>query len=234
MTTKTRMSGSERREQLIGIGRALFAEKGFEATSVEELAERAKVSKPIVYEHFGGKEGVYAVVVDREVRHLATLIAAALEGAEHPRAAVERAAEAFLRYIEEQRDGFRVLVRDAPLGSTQGGLTSVLDDVAASAEAILAREFRTRGYDTKNAPLYARALVGMVAFTGQWWLDVGKPQRREVAAHLVNLAWNGLRALDADPTARAKKRAKEREKERAKRANPRPTTATPLAPGATP
>ena len=67
---RVRMSSAQRREQLISVARRAFAERGFEATSVEDIAARAKVSKPVVYEHFGGKEGVYAVVVDREVRSL--------------------------------------------------------------------------------------------------------------------------------------------------------------------
>ena len=54
-TSRVRMSAAQRREQLIAIGRQLFAERGFDATSVEEVAARAKVSKPVVYEHFGGK-----------------------------------------------------------------------------------------------------------------------------------------------------------------------------------
>ena len=61
------MTGKERREQLLDVGRSLFAQKGFDATSVEEIAAKADVSKPVVYEHFGGKEGLYAVVVDREI-----------------------------------------------------------------------------------------------------------------------------------------------------------------------
>ena len=67
------MTGPERREQLITVGRKLFADKGFEATSVEEVASRANVSKPVVYEHFGGKEGLYAVVVDREIQALSLI-----------------------------------------------------------------------------------------------------------------------------------------------------------------
>lgn len=63
MANTSRMTSYQRREQLIEIGRSLFASKGFEAVSVEEIAATAKVSKPIVYEHFGGKEGLYAVVV---------------------------------------------------------------------------------------------------------------------------------------------------------------------------
>ena len=71
---RQRMTGRERREQLISIGRAAFAELGFEGTSVEEIAARAGVSKPVVYEHFGGKEGLYAVVVDREMLALERLL----------------------------------------------------------------------------------------------------------------------------------------------------------------
>ena len=68
--TRHRMTAAERRDQLIDIARGLFAERGFDGTSVEEISSRAEVSKPVVYEHFGGKEGLYAVVIDREVRHL--------------------------------------------------------------------------------------------------------------------------------------------------------------------
>ena len=62
---RVRMTGRERREQLLDVARALFAEKGYDAVSVEEIAHRANISKPVVYEHFGGKEGIYAVVVDQ-------------------------------------------------------------------------------------------------------------------------------------------------------------------------
>ena len=75
------MTGKERREQLLDIGRRLFAERGFEGTSIEEIAAQAGVSKPVVYEHFGGKEGLYAVVVDREVERLLSTATAILSGA---------------------------------------------------------------------------------------------------------------------------------------------------------
>ena len=75
---RTRMSASERREQLIAVARGLFAERGFDATSVEEVAARAQVSKPVVYEHFGGKEGLYAVVVDREITTISAAISSAI------------------------------------------------------------------------------------------------------------------------------------------------------------
>ena len=196
---RVRMTGQQRREQLVGVARAAFAERGFEATTVEEIAERAGVSKPVVYEHFGGKEGLYAVVVDREVLALTDRITAALD-ASHPRVAAEQAADAFLGYIEESEEGFRILVRDAPVGSGRGTFASVIADVAAAAENLLLSEFSGRGFDEETAPMYARMLVGAVALVGEWWLEVRQPPREVVAAHIVNLMWNGLRNLDPDPT----------------------------------
>ncbi|MEV4537424.1 TetR/AcrR family transcriptional regulator [Asanoa sp. NPDC049518] len=192
------MSAAQRREQLITIGRQLFAERGFDATSIEEVAARAKVSKPVVYEHFGGKEGLYAVVVDREVRSLLDRITNALT-AGHPRELLEQAALALLDYIEQETDGFRVLVRESPLMSSTGNFSSVLNDLAHQAEHILGAEFKSRGFDPKLAELYSQALVGMVALTGRWWLEVRKPRKDVVASHLVNLAWNGLSHLESKP-----------------------------------
>jgi AcrR family transcriptional regulator len=198
---RVRMSGRERREQLLDIGRALFADKGFDGTSVEEIADKAGVSKPVVYEHFGGKEGLYAVVVDREVRQLLERITQSLSG-DHPRELLEQAANGLLEYVEKDTDGFRILVRDSPVASTSGTFASLISDIASQVEHVLAGQFKALGYDPKLAPLYSQALVGMVALTGQWWLDARKPKRDEVAAHLVNLAWNGLSHLEPKPKLR--------------------------------
>ncbi|MEU5973961.1 TetR/AcrR family transcriptional regulator [Streptomyces sp. NPDC047315] len=197
-TRRVRMTGAERREQLLDIGRALFADKGFEGTSVEEIAAKAGVSKPVVYEHFGGKEGLYAVVVDREMRQLLDMVTGALT-AGHPRELLEQAAFALLDYIERYTDGFRILVRDSPVAQSTGTFASLISDIATQVEDILGMEFKNRGFDPKLAPLYAQALVGMVALTGQWWLDARRPKKAEVAAHLVNLAWHGLDGLEQKP-----------------------------------
>ena len=195
-----RMSGRERREQLIDIGRILFADKGFEAVSVEEIAAKAEVSKPVVYEHFGGKEGLYAVVVDREMNRLLTMISGALQG-QHPRQLLEQAGMALFNYIDELPDGFRILVRDSPVSQQTGSFASLIVDVAGQVEHLLADQFKAHDVSTKLAPMYSQMLVGMTALTGQWWLDVRRPRKEEVVAHLVNLAWNGLAHLDAKPRA---------------------------------
>ena len=196
---RMRMTGPQRREQLLEVGRKLFAEKGFEGTSVEEIAAKAGVSKPVVYEHFGGKEGLYAVVVDREIRTLLDGITSALRAETTSRGLLEAAALALLDYVEGSTDGFRILVRDSPAGQSTGSFASLISDVASQVEHLLAAEFRSRKLDPKTAPIYAQMLVGMVALTGQWWLDSRKFKKADVAAHLVNLAWNGLSGLEAKP-----------------------------------
>lgn len=195
---RVRMTGQERRLQLLDVGRTVFAERGYEAASVEEIAARAKITKPVVYEHYNGKEGLYAVVVDREVQALIQRITESLVG-DHPRTLLEQAAMAFLTYIQDEPEGFRILVRDSPVASSTGTLASVIGDIATQVEYIMRNEFESRGFDTKLSPLYSQALVGMVALVGQWWLDAGKPKKEIVAAHLVNLAWNGLKGLETTP-----------------------------------
>jgi hypothetical protein len=117
----------------------------------------------------------------------------------HPRELLEQAALALLDYIEQQTDGFRILVRDSPVTSATGNFSSLIGDIASQVEYILAAEFEVRGYDAALASLYSQALVGMVALTGQWWLEARTPAKDEVAAHLVNLAWNGLSHLENEP-----------------------------------
>jgi len=202
---KVRMSGQERREQLLNVGRKLFAEKGFEAVSVEEIAAKANVSKPVVYEHFGGKEGLYAVLVDREMNYLLNTFEDALNGT-NPRLLLEQAGMALFDYIDECPDGFRILVRDSPMAQSTGTFASLIVDVATQVEHLLAKEFAAHKMEKKLARMYSQMLVGMVALTGQWWLDVRKPRKEEVVAHLVNLAWNGLAGMEAKPELLMRKR----------------------------
>ena len=216
---RTRMSASERREQLIAVARGLFAERGFDATSVEEVAARAQVSKPVVYEHFGGKEGLYAVVVDREITTISVAISSAITDPSAGPAAqsdaapgdpagsgasgsasriAERAALALLPYIEDSPDGFRIL--SAGSDRVAGTYSTLLADVAIEVSGILASQFAAHDLDPRTAPLYAQMLVGIVAMPAQWWLENRSMSKEEVAAHMVNLAWNGLRGMKARPT----------------------------------
>ncbi len=193
-----RLSATARRAQLIDVGRAVFARRGFEGASLEEIAEKAKVSRPVLYEHFGGKEGLYAVIIDREMEYLVRRISESIGGGT-PRERVEAAAFAFFSYVKDHPDGFAILTHDAPVTTASGGLSSLLNDVAERVGEVFAASFKEAGYDPKTAPIYAHALIGMVTFVGQWWVQSHKPSVEELTAHISALAWMGLGQLPKKP-----------------------------------
>ncbi len=198
MVGKKRLSAAERRAQLIEVGRSVFAERGYEGATVEVIADRAGVSKPILYEHFGGKEGLYAVIVDREIEHVVSVISTAISIGT-PRERVEAAALGFLKYVEQHPEGFAVLAHDAPTARPGSTMSSLLNDVAERVGKVFADAFKEAGFSPKVAPIYAHALVGMVTFVGQWWTDVRRPPVEKVASHISALAWMGLRHLPTRP-----------------------------------
>ena len=81
----------------------------------------------------------------------------------------------------------------------QAQYSTLLNEAVNQVSSILAGDFSRRGLDPEMAPLYAQALVGSVSMAAQWWLDVREPKKEVVAAHLVNLCWNGLMHLEDDP-----------------------------------
>lgn len=195
-----RMTHHERRNQLIDVGRTVFARHGFDGTTVEEIARAAKVSKPIVYDHFGGKEPLFAVIVDREMSLLQEQMTSAVSTGSS-REKLEQAVIAFLSYVEERPDGFRMLTRDAPLERQGQGMPSVIGDLVIRVQDIFDSQLKAAGFDPKFSPVYTHSLIGMVTMVGQWWGGVTKRKlkKHDVARHVVGLAWMGLRHLPHDP-----------------------------------
>ena len=147
-----RMTASQRRSQLVDVAKAVFAEHGYDGTTVEEIAARASVSKPVVYEHFGGKEGIYAVIVDRESARLLEMITSRLGPDIGAREQIHASALAFLDYIEADPAGFRVLTRDSPARLGDSSMAGLLGDVADKAEEVLRGFFTRSGVDLEAAP----------------------------------------------------------------------------------
>lgn len=193
------MTGVQRHAQLIEVARGMFALRGLDGATIEDIAAAAGVSKPVVYGHFGSKEALYTQVVDGEFDRVMGVITEALGADAGPRVLIERAAYGLLDYIENHTDGFRILVRDAPPSQPEGTFATLLSRIAGDVEHILSKEFGNRGLSPEVGGMYAQMLVGMVAMTGQWWLDARTPDKATVAAHLVNLSWNGLTGLQMDP-----------------------------------
>lgn len=212
---------------MLDVAKEVFAELGYDAASVEEIAARAKVSKPVVYEHFGGKEGIYAVIVDRESARLLDMITSRLGPDIGAREQVYASALAFLDYIDMDPAGFRVLTRDSPAGLGGGSMAGLLGDVAAKAEEVLRRAFSESGIDQAAAPLYAHGLVGMVVHIGAWWAEARSLAKEYVAAHVTALAYSGLARLPRDPRVLAS--PERRRSRRVRSTSPQPAGLRPAA-----
>jgi AcrR family transcriptional regulator len=195
-----RLPAAERRAQLLDVGRKVFAKRGFEAASIEEIAELAKVSRPIVYAHFGDKSGLFAVVVDREMEHVTARVTEAIAEEGGARERLQRVLLAFLSYVEERPDGFAVLSRETPARAGMEGITGLLGDLAGRVAAVMRPFLKENGYDERAAPIYANALIGMATFTGLWWQQQGlRPSLQAVTRHLSALAWAGIGHLPRRP-----------------------------------
>lgn len=204
---KTRLTAAERRQQLLEVGREVFAAHGYDSALIDDVAQRAGVSKPIVYEHFGAKEGLYAAIVDRELEGLVSRVSASIARGT-PRQRFEGAVLAFMNYTREEPAGFAVLARDAPTSLGRRGLTRVIDDLALRVSDIFRLEFVRAGFDPSISPIYAHALVGMVTQVGQWWATEGRRVPVDwVVKHVSALGWLGLRHL---PKIRPTKRSRAR------------------------
>jgi AcrR family transcriptional regulator len=196
------MPRGQRHEQLLDVSREVFAGKGFELASIEEVAAAAGVSKPVVYEHFATKERLVTEVVDREMALLLTHITSSLTG-ETPQELLAGAVRAFLSYVEDNETGFRVLLQQSPDAEHRGRFANVLAEIATRVEDGFGLAFSAHGEDPRLGAVSAQMLVGMVAFAGQFWIDARVPDRDAVAAHIVRMAWSGLSDMvDAIPPAR--------------------------------
>lgn len=194
------MTAYERREQLISVGRSLFAQRDLSTLSVEEIAAAAKVTKPIIYEHFGGKEGLYAVVVDRELKTLSDSLNDFFDNvSENEHQTLEKGILVFLTYVEEHNEGFHVLLRDSPTTNPSGSFNTLLATVTVRTEKTLEHSLKRSKLPTKGAHYYATMIVGLTVFSAESWVEDPKISKEELAAYIVNMAWYGMRGITARP-----------------------------------
>ena len=195
---QTRLSSADRRAQLIAVACAVFAKHGYDAASMEEVAREAGVSKPVVYEHFGGKEGLYAVVLDREI---STVVDHVVRGISQggARERFSGAVVQFLAYAQERPDGFAVLTRDPPREQARGGIAQGVAELSDRVGEVFAQELKRVCPHPKLSGLYANALIGMVTQVGHWWMENPHMAKGDVAKHVIALGWMGLRHLPKDP-----------------------------------
>ena len=189
----TRMPRSERRAQLLDAAQAVFVQSGYHAAAMDEIADRAGVSKPVLYQHFPGKLDLYLALLDTHCDTLERLVRHALESTEGDNEERVRATvAAYFDFVTRENAAFRMVF--------ESDLTSVpqvrarLDAVEmACAEAISEVIAEDTGVDDERALLLGSALAGMAQVAARHWLaqdgDLPEP---DAAATISTLAWRGL------------------------------------------
>jgi AcrR family transcriptional regulator len=187
-----RLRAAERRAQLLGVARRLFARDGYRGASMESIAEAAGVTKPVLYQHFSSKRALYEALLAGELGRLTEELEAAFSEAEDNEERLRRGFGAYLAFVDQHEDAFRLLFTEA-LGldaDFQRQVAQFRRWVAGRMATIIAAE---AGLAAARAGALAAALVGMAEGAAGWWLDERRPLAAgELADELAGLAWKGF------------------------------------------
>ena len=195
-TPRVRLSGAERSEQLLDVAEELFIAKGFDRTSVEDIARSAGVSRPIVYQHHGSKEGVYIACLARARRRLVADYAAALEGLTHPHDILRAAATVWFTMVERDPDRWMLLFGTGiPL--TEGVSRSIAQTHAMNTDYYrrAVEQWVHPDVSPDQAAMAAQMVASMGSQLAQWWLANRHIPHSEVVDQYADFCWNGLRPL---------------------------------------
>jgi AcrR family transcriptional regulator len=194
-----RLRAAERRAQLLGVARRLFARDGYRGASMESIAEAAGVTKPVLYQHFSSKRALYSALLANDLGRLTQELETAFSQAEDNEERLRRGFGAYLDFVDRHEDAFRLLFTEA-LGldaDFQRQVTEFRRWVAARVARIIAAE---AGLPPPRARALAAAIVGMAEGAAGWWLDERRPlEPRELADELAGLAWKGFARFPVEP-----------------------------------
>jgi AcrR family transcriptional regulator len=184
-----RVPRAVRGRQLLDLAEALFAERGYAGASMDELARRAGVTKPVVYELFGSKDGLFGACVDRAVELMAAEIAAAVRAETDPEARLRAGGLAFLRFAADNRVAWDIM--------SMGGSFAAQAQRVRSSQAELIRELMAEmarpGVDERELQVAAHAVNAAYEGVAQWmWAHPDVPIE-QVADWVVELLLPGLR-----------------------------------------
>jgi AcrR family transcriptional regulator len=191
----TRLPAARRRSQLLAVALQVFAERGFHPTSMNDVAEAAGVTKPVLYQHFGSKRELYLELLEDVGSQLRDAIGKATSEASTPREQVQRGFAAWFRFVAEHGDAFQVLF---------GGGSRRDEEFAAHARRVeeavaetIAGLIEVPGLDAGTRRLLAHGIVGLAEGACRHWLRDGGPtgDPDELAARVADLAWAGLRGV---------------------------------------
>ena len=192
-----RLSRSARRAQLLGAARDVFAAQGYHAAAMDDIAERAGVSKPVLYQHFPGKLELYHALLTSCADELVERVREAIATPADNRERVTAAVEAYFDFVAGDGQAYR-LVFGSDLRGEPGAAAVVEGALTRCIEAVAAAVTADAGLDAARARMLAVGLVGLSQVAAQYWLDSdGAVPRDEAVALLSGLAWGGLAAFPA-------------------------------------
>jgi AcrR family transcriptional regulator len=190
-----RMAAADRREQIAQVAQRLFAERGYRAVGVDDIARGAGVSPPVLYDHFDSKRDLYAHLIERQAGELAGRVAAATAEAAGGKARLRAAFDAFFALAEEQPLLAGDLTIDPELRATarqrDGQAQAVLIEVLGSGGRLFAGERDRERSLELTAQMLRGGLLGLVA----WWREHPATPREVLVDQAMAIAWTGLRAL---------------------------------------
>jgi AcrR family transcriptional regulator len=190
-----RLTAEARRAQLLSVAREVFAEDGYHGSAMEKIAQRAGVTKPVLYQHFDGKKELYLALLDSDMARLLAQVSGAIESANDNHERIRKGLAAYFNYIEANVDSFRLLFRET-MGADpefREAIDRFHDAAAGAIGAIIAED---TGKAPELAELLARGIIGLSEAAATWWIDrkqqIGKA---ELVHDLGELAWRGLAGL---------------------------------------
>lgn len=187
-----RMPRSARRAQLLGAAGEVFVSRGYHAAGMDEIAECAGVSKPVLYQHFPGKLELYIAVLDSYVESLVSGVRQALRSTTDNHRRVRAAVFAYFDFVDSESQGFR-LVFESDLRGDPRVQRRVDAATEACVDAVFDLVSHDSGLDPYRARMLAVGLVGASQFTARYWLEADRPIPKETAVDTtVSLAWGGL------------------------------------------
>jgi AcrR family transcriptional regulator len=196
-----RLPRQARRKQLLGAAQEVFVAQGYHAAAMDDIAERAGVSKPVLYQHFPGKLDLYLALLDEHATALVKRVRVALESTTSNKQRVAASVAAYFDFVDGEDEGFR-LVFESDLRNDPAVRERVERMTQDCVDAITETIAHDTGFRPEEATLLSVGLIGMAEIGARRWLsgDAGIPKERAVEL-LTSLAWKGLSGTPLVPDA---------------------------------
>jgi AcrR family transcriptional regulator len=188
----TRLPRRARRNQLLGAAQEVFVAQGYHAAAMDDIADRAGVSKPVLYQHFPGKLDLYLALLDQHCEALLQAVRNALESTNDNKQRVAATMDAYFAFVQDEGGAFR-LVFESDLTNepaVRERVDRVSLDCAKAVSEVISEDTKLPG---DQAMLLAVGLCGMAQITARYWLGAGQRIPRDAAARLISsLSWRGI------------------------------------------